>query len=603
MRARQAEQLDGRLVKSVDACRRGLRTSSMIAWSATATKVLLLILLTLGIGNAAANPAHNCANGAAVDSPNRCKFILRYVPNDTKPDARVAKNLQLKQEELARSIAVVVGISEYDNSTYNVPPAKVDVERLKSFLIDNQKFDEVIVLENKDATVENLRYFLREYALQRADYYQGRVRFLFAYSGHAVKITFYGEDSQPNSKKPSVGLALSAAVDDTDYNNLYGLNELSGLFSDLVKNTYQLLALINACFGGDALGNSLSGRSSNDPTGRAGYGITAGPDDKEVYSTADNQGSLFFSTIIKGVTTGDADVPAQKATLGIKGSDVVDDFKGLVRLGNLDDYLLLQIRKQIAADPAKAATFVGNDHHWIGPIEPFGVRPEGGFFFLFQNEPQISESAPLPNKNGTVRGIDVSHLNGKIDWSMVAKDDVQFAYVKATQSSEWIDPSFAANWEGSRAANVAHGAYHVFSFCGNAEAQVAAFLRAVKPEVSSLPPVLDIELSEGQQSSNIGSLQKEAQCAARLGREGIQSQINAMLDPIQRAYRKTPIIYGTDFVLDKLLTSEIAQKFGLWRVEDRARISGTSLTLDIVAIHGKRKDSRNRCACGHECVG
>ena len=115
----------------------------------------------------------------------------------------------------------------------------------------------MIVLENKDATLGNIRYFLREYALQRSNYYQGRVRFLFGYSGHGVKVTFYGEDSQPESKKPSVALALSAAVDDTDYNNLYGLNELRGLFNDLAKNTYQFLALINACFGGDALGESF----------------------------------------------------------------------------------------------------------------------------------------------------------------------------------------------------------------------------------------------------------------------------------------------------------------------------------------------------------
>ena len=424
----------------------------------------------------------------------------------------------------------------------------------------------MIVLENKDATLGNIRYFLREYALQRSNYYQGRVRFLSGILVHGVKVTFYGEDSQPELKKPSVALALSAAVDDTDYNNLYGLNELRGLFNDLAKNTYQFLALINACFGGDALGESLPGQSPNDPTGRAAYAITAGPDDKEVYSTADNQGSLFFHTIIKGVTTGDADIPAQKATLGIAGGDVDDDFKGLVRLGSLDDYLLTQIRKQIAADPANAAKFVGNDHHWIGPIEPFGVRPEGGFFFLFQNK-AISEAGPLPNKKGVVRGIDVSHLNGKIDWSKVAQEDVRFAYVKATQSSEWIDPSFSANWEGLRAVQLARGAYHTFSFCSNPEAQVVAFLRVAKPDTSSLPPVLDVELSDGQQSSNIASLQREGECAARLGREGIQSHINAMLGPIERAYGKKPIIYGNDFVLENILTPEITQKVGLWRVK------------------------------------
>ena len=94
-----------------------------------------------------------------------------------------------------------------------------------------------------------------------------------------------------------------------------------------------------------------------------------------------------------------------------------------------------------------------------------------------------------------------------------------------------------------------------------------AFLRVAKPDTSSLPPVLDVELSDGQQSSNIASLQREGECAARLGREGIQSHINAMLGPIERAYGKKPIIYGNDFVLENILTPEITQKVGLWRVK------------------------------------
>ena len=79
--------------------------------------------------------------------------------------------------------------------------------------------------------------------------------------------------------------------------------------------------------------------------------------------------------------------------------------------------------------------------------------------------------APDPS-DFPVHGVDVSHHQGRIDWAMVAREPGQrFAYLKATQGRAHVDPEFARNWRGARAAGLKVGAYHYFSFCSGAAAQ------------------------------------------------------------------------------------------------------------------------------------
>ena len=55
-----------------------------------------------------------------------------------------------------------------------------------------------------------------------------------------------------------------------------------------------------------------------------------------------------------------------------------------------------------------------------------------------------------------VKGIDVSHYNGDIDWNQVANSGVTFAMIHAGygESLENIDPTFRQNVEGALAAGV-----------------------------------------------------------------------------------------------------------------------------------------------------
>jgi lysozyme len=353
--------------------------------------------------------------------------------------------------------------------------------------------------------------------------------------------------------------------------------------------------LINACYGGDVFGDAKGGGSPDELTERGAYAITAGPDDKEVYATTNGQGSLFFESIVNGIKTGDADLDAQKATLGMAGS--LKDYYGIVRLGELDGYLTTALKKFINANQIPVGDLEGNRHHWFGSVEPTDVRADGGFFF-FQHPPkpaigeyqanlQVTASfAPSTNQivaalsgdagdgldglrsaDEPVRGIDVSHINGSINWTTVAAQKIRFAYIKATESSGYKDKTFSINWLGAQAAGIAHGAYHRFSFCTDPHEQFTSFSSVVPKDPSALPVALDIELFPGQEQSNIDFLRTEGGCAKDLGNDGIRRRLKALADSVGDAYGHRPIIYGNNYVLDRVLTPAFTNPFALWRAK------------------------------------
>ena len=76
------------------------------------------------------------------------------------------------------------------------------------------------------------------------------------------------------------------------------------------------------------------------------------------------------------------------------------------------------------------------------------------------------------------QGVDVSHWDGDIRWDLVAEDDIQFAYVKATQGTTFHDPMFAEMYDGSRDAGLIRGAYHYAEPDGSDGATQARFFVA-----------------------------------------------------------------------------------------------------------------------------
>jgi GH25 family lysozyme M1 (1,4-beta-N-acetylmuramidase) len=100
----------------------------------------------------------------------------------------------------------------------------------------------------------------------------------------------------------------------------------------------------------------------------------------------------------------------------------------------------------------------------------------------------------------TIPGIDISHWQGTIDWRKVAGTGKEFAFMKATDDVDYVDPTFATNRAQARANGLRVGAYHFARpdpSPGDARREARFFVKVAAPQAGSLLPVLDIETSRG----------------------------------------------------------------------------------------------------------
>ncbi|MBW8871809.1 MAG: VCBS repeat-containing protein [Leifsonia sp.] len=96
-------------------------------------------------------------------------------------------------------------------------------------------------------------------------------------------------------------------------------------------------------------------------------------------------------------------------------------------------------------------------------------------------------------------GLDVSGWQTNINWSQVAANGAKFAYVKATESTDYRSSQFASQYNGSYAAGLTRGAYH-FAIPNESSgaAQANYFVDnggGWTQDGRTLPPLLDIEFN------------------------------------------------------------------------------------------------------------
>lgn len=190
----------------------------------------------------------------------------------------------------------------------------------------------------------------------------------------------------------------------------------------------------------------------------------------------------------------------------------------------------------------------------------------------------------------SVRGIDVSHHQGAINWPVVARANVRFAYIKATEGQNLTDDRFKANWEGAARAGVARGAYHFFTFCSPGEAQAENFIKLVPVTSSALPPAVDVEFA--------------GNCENPPNRRAIRTQLHALLDSLERRYGRKPLIYTTLsaswLIIDDSFTANPiwirnlyappwllgALRWTLWQHSDNGAVAGVSTAVDLNVFNG-----------------
>lgn len=184
-----------------------------------------------------------------------------------------------------------------------------------------------------------------------------------------------------------------------------------------------------------------------------------------------------------------------------------------------------------------------------------------------------------------VRGIDISAHNGDVDFPRLAREGkVQFAYVKATEGTDFADRNFIRNVTGLTREGIPVGAYHFFRFDTDGEMQAWNFIGAMRGRNLALRPAIDVE--EWANASEPTTPQ-------------IMKQLRAMI-AVLRAEGHDPLIYTNKdgyrrFVKGKLDNHNLwicsftdppigqDRPIHLWQYTHRGSLPGLSGPVDLNA--------------------
>jgi lysozyme len=98
-----------------------------------------------------------------------------------------------------------------------------------------------------------------------------------------------------------------------------------------------------------------------------------------------------------------------------------------------------------------------------------------------------------------VQGIDVSNHQRSINWDAVKSDprSIEFAFIKATESTDFYDPWFSRNWTEAKRVGLVRGAYHFARPSANPDPTPEVYFFLDKIQHETLEPgdiiILDAE--------------------------------------------------------------------------------------------------------------
>ncbi|MFL6196585.1 MAG: glycoside hydrolase family 25 protein [Thermoanaerobaculia bacterium] len=201
--------------------------------------------------------------------------------------------------------------------------------------------------------------------------------------------------------------------------------------------------------------------------------------------------------------------------------------------------------------------------------------------------------------SGNAQGIDVSKAQGTVDWAAVAAAGYLFTFVKATDGQDYVDPTFAQNWEGAKAAGLLRGAYHFFRAEDDPVAQATWFWKTVGAP-GELPLVVDVEETMEQPASTV------------------VSGLARFLDSLQQWTAKPPMVYTAPGFWNSLGTSAFGgyplwvAEYGVsqpvipagwkiwdfWQFSETGQVPGIAVNVDLDVFSGSPEAFRQAFPAG-----
>lgn len=191
------------------------------------------------------------------------------------------------------------------------------------------------------------------------------------------------------------------------------------------------------------------------------------------------------------------------------------------------------------------------------------------------------------------KGIDVSSHQGNIDWSLVARDGVEFAIIRAgyrgygTEGRLMEDQQFDANIQGAKAAGIKVGVYFFSQAINDDEvlAEANLVLEKIAPYELDCPVVYDVEMTREDGRMNNISVEERThftllfcQTIENAGYTPMiyhNTQMGALLIDVAEleAYDKWYASYGDQMFYP--------YEYKIWQYSDTGRIQGISTNVDM----------------------
>lgn len=185
-----------------------------------------------------------------------------------------------------------------------------------------------------------------------------------------------------------------------------------------------------------------------------------------------------------------------------------------------------------------------------------------------------------------VKGIDVSHHQGTINWTAVKSNGIEFAILKAGGSDGgfYKDECFEKNYAGAKAVGLPVGAYYfVGANCvtrADGIADAKRFLEIIKGKQFEFPVYIDIEKTPV--SAKAGATEAVNAFCETMGNSGYYVGIYAsdisgfkdrlILEKLTK-WCKWVARYGSQ--------PQFVKEYGIWQKSETGRVGGISGKVDI----------------------
>jgi len=209
-------------------------------------------------------------------------------------------------------------------------------------------------------------------------------------------------------------------------------------------------------------------------------------------------------------------------------------------------------------------------------------------------------------KGYEIRGIDISHYQGKINWeklsnAQIEHSPIRFVMIKATEGSTQIDDCFQDNFKNARDYGFIRGAYHFWSNKSSARDQARFFLKKVHLKDGDLPPVLDVE--NKPEDMSVEDFQREILTWMHIVEDKYHVKpILYTYYKFKNQYLNTPVFDDYPYWIAHYYVDEIEYEgdWKFWQHTDAGRLPGIRGTVDFNLYNGSYYDLKKLCIGSNE---